>query len=134
MPGQEDADLVRRGYDAFIAGDMEWMNEHLDENIVWHVPGKNVLAGDYRGRENVLAFFAKSVQIALPEFDVHDVLGSEDHVVALLTISWKRNDTGATHRSRAVQVFHVQTPRALEVWTMDEDQAAVDAFLEGAAG
>ena len=132
MAPQEDVELVRKGYDAFIGGDMEWLNEHLDDNIVWHVPGTSVLAGDYKGRENVLGFFAKSVQIALPGFEIHDILGSEDHVVALLTITWKRNDTGASHVSRAIQVFHVQTPKALEVWTMTEDQAAFDAFMEGA--
>lgn len=134
MAAQEDIDFVRRGYEAFVAGDMEWLNEHLDDNIVWHVPGKSLLAGDHRGRENVLAFFARSVQIALPEFEIHDVLGSEDHVVALLTIRWKRNDNGATYEGRSAQVFHVQTPNALEVWTLSEDQAELDAFLEGAVG
>jgi hypothetical protein len=28
MSAQGDAELVRRGYEAFIAGDMEWLNEH----------------------------------------------------------------------------------------------------------
>jgi uncharacterized protein len=38
MSAQEDAELVRRGYEAFIAGDMEWLNGHLHKNVVWHVP------------------------------------------------------------------------------------------------
>jgi ketosteroid isomerase-like protein len=133
MSAQDDAELVRRGYEAFIAGDMEWMNEHLHENVVWHVPGSSVLAGDHRGRESVLAFFAKSVQIALPEFDIHDIAATEDHVIALLSITWKRTDNQETYQGRAVQVFHVDNGRALEVWTMSEDQAAFDGFLEGAS-
>ena len=28
MAAQEDAEVVRRGYEAFIAGDMEWLNQH----------------------------------------------------------------------------------------------------------
>jgi ketosteroid isomerase-like protein len=134
MPAQEDAELVRKGYDAFIAGDMEWMNEHLHENIVWHVPGHNVLSGDHKGRENVLAFFAKSVSIALPEFDIHDVVASDDHVVALLNINWRRVDSDETLESRVAQVFHISGGQALEVWTMDQDQDAFDKFLKGAAG
>lgn len=131
VSAQEDIELVRRGYEAFIAGDMEWMNDHLHDNIVWHVPGHNVLSGDHRDREHVLALFAKSVQIALPEFDIHDIVGSEDHVVAILTVRWRRHDNGATFEDRYVQVFHVDNGRAIEVWTLAEDPNGFDQFLEG---
>jgi ketosteroid isomerase-like protein len=129
---QEDAELVRRGYEAFIAGDMSWLNEHLHENVVWHAPGHNVLSGDYRGRDSVLAFFAKSVEVALPEFDMHDIVASDDHVVALLTIQWRRRDTGETFQDRSAQIFHLENGQAIEVWTMVEDLAGFDRFLEGA--
>ena len=131
MSAQEDADLVRRGYEAFIAGDMEWLNEHLHEHVVWHAPGTNRLAGDHRGREEVLGFFARSVAIALPEFDIHDVTTSEDHVVALLSVRWRRNDDGTTFEDRVVQVYHLDAGRAIEVWTMQADLAGLDRFLEG---
>jgi uncharacterized protein len=129
MGAQEDAALVRRGYEAFIAGDMEWMNQHLHENIVWHNPGNSVLAGDYRGREEVLAFFARSVQIALPEFDIHDIVASDDHVVAILTMNWRKNGTGETYQTRNAQVFHVEKEQALEVWTLAEDIEGFDRFI-----
>jgi len=134
MTAQEDAELVRKGYEAFIAGDMEWLNQHLHANVVWHVPGHNVLSGDYEGREAVLAFFAKSIQIALPEFDIHDVVASDDHVVALLNIAWRRNDNGATHADRTVQIFHLDGGQALEVWTTSQDQPGLDHFLGSASG
>jgi ketosteroid isomerase-like protein len=128
---KEDAELVRKGYEAFIAGDVEWMNEHLHENVVWHSPGNNVLSGDYRGRESVLAFFAKTVQVALPEFDMHDIVASDDHVVAIFSINWRRNDNGETFEDRTAQVFHVENDQALEVWTMTANQAGFDKFLKG---
>jgi uncharacterized protein len=129
MSAQEDAALVRRGYEAFIAGDMEWLNEHLDDTIVWHVPGKNRYSGDHTGRDEVLAFFANSVQVALPEFDIHDIAATEDHVVVLLNINWKRNEDGATFKDQVVQVFHVEHDQALEVWTMNGDQPGFDEFI-----
>ena len=134
MSAQEDAELVRRGYEAFIAGDMEWLNEHLHENVVWHVPGNNLTSGDYRGREDVLAFFARTVQIALPEFDMHDIVASDDHVVALSKIVWRRNDNSETFEDHIGQVFHLDGGQVLEVWTMGEDLAGYDRFLEGASG
>ena len=131
MTVKEDIELVRQGYDAFIAGDMEWMNDHLHDNVIWHVPGHNVLSGDYKGKEQVLAFFAKSVQVALPEFEIHDVLGSEDHVVAIFSITWKRTDTGATFEDRNAQIFHLDNGKANEVWTLGEDSDGFDRFVEG---
>src|ERR1043166_3885355 len=100
MAEQEDVELVRKGYEAFIAGDMEWMNEHLHDNVVWHQPGHNAFSGDYKGREEVLAFFARTVQHVIPEFDIHDVLGSEDHIVAILTVTWRRQDNGQSTTSK----------------------------------
>jgi hypothetical protein len=131
VAAQDDIDLVRKGFEAFIAGDMVWLNEHLHENIVWHVPGHNVLSGDHRGRENVLAFFIKGVQIAIPELDIHDVVGSEDHVVAIQTVRWRRNDNAETFEDHAVTVFHVADEQAIEVWALLEHQQEFDQFLAG---
>jgi hypothetical protein len=62
-----------------------------------------VTSGDYRGRESVLGFFAKSVQIALPEFEIHDIVASDDHVVALSTIRWRRSDNDETFEDRVAR-------------------------------
>lgn len=133
MSAEEDIQLVRRGYEAFIAGDMVWLNDHLHENVVWHVPGNNELSGDYQGRDDVLAFFAKSVQLALPDFDIHDVVGSDDHVVAILTINWQRQGGDETFEDRVVQVFHLDGGEVIEAWTLVEDAAGFDSFLAGAS-
>jgi ketosteroid isomerase-like protein len=130
MVEEEDIELVRTAYDAFVAGDMEWLNEHLHENIVWHAAGRSSLAGEYRGREEVLASLAKSVQIAMPAFEIHDVAASEDHAVTVLDVTWRRPD-GEAFEGKAVQVFHVGGGKFLESWFIPEDQAGLDAFLEG---
>lgn len=132
MAEHPNAELVRKGYDAFIAGDIEWMNEHLHENIVWHEPGGNFLSGDYRGREAVLAHFAKQVQYFVPDFDIHDVVANDDHALVLATVRARRHDNGETFEGRYVHTFHVDSgERALESWVFNEDQAAFDRFLEG---
>jgi len=132
VSAKEDVDLVRRGYEAFIAGDMVWLNEHFHENIVWHTPGHNVLSGTYRGRENVLAFLLRTVKIALPEFDFHDFLGSEDHVVVLANITWRRQDNEETFTDHTVTIYHLDGERAIEVWFLQEDQDGFDQFVAGA--
>jgi uncharacterized protein len=132
MAEHPNAELVRRGYDAFVAGDMEWMNEHLHDNIVWHEPGNNVLSGDFKGRDAVLAHFASQVQIFLPEFELHDVVANDDHAIALVSVKATRQDNKQTIESRFVHIMHVDANgRALESWVFNEDQAALDRFLEG---
>jgi ketosteroid isomerase-like protein len=129
---KEDIEIVRRGYEAFIAGDMVWLDEHLHKNIVWHVPGQSFLSGTYRGRDDVVAFLIRMVKTALPEFDLHDVLGSEDHVVVLANITWRRQDNGETFSGRTATVFHLDAGRVIEVWALDEDPQGFDEFVEGA--
>ncbi|HEX7464197.1 MAG TPA: nuclear transport factor 2 family protein, partial [Actinomycetota bacterium] len=91
----------------------------------------DLMSGDYRGRENVLGFFARSVRIALPESEIHDIVASDDHVVALTTTRWRRNDNSETFEDRIGQVFHIDGGQVLEVWTMGEDLAVFDQFLDG---
>ncbi|HEY2667029.1 MAG TPA: nuclear transport factor 2 family protein [Actinomycetota bacterium] len=133
MSVKDDVELVRRGYEAFIAGDMVWLDEHLHRNVVWHVPGHSVLSGTHQGRDAVVAFLIKMVKIALPEFDFHDILGTEDHVVVLANITWRRQDNGETFSGRTATVFHLDAGRVIEVWALDEDPEGFDTFVEGAA-
>jgi uncharacterized protein len=47
----ENAEIVRRGYEAFNAGDMETLTQLFDENASWHTPGRSPIAGDHVGRD-----------------------------------------------------------------------------------
>ena len=53
-------------------------------------------------------------------------------MVALTGIRWRRNDNGETFEDRIGQVFHLLDGQVVEVWTMGEDLAGFDRFLEGA--
>jgi len=132
MADHPNAELVRTGYNAFIAGDMEWLNEHFDDTIVWHDPGDNQFSGDHSGRDEVFAHLAKLVAYATPEFDIHDVVANDDHAVALVTVTSTKNDgSGDSFTNKFVHVFHVSSgdePRVLESWIMNDDQAGVDKF------
>lgn len=82
----------------------------------------------------MLGFFARSFQIALPEFEINDIVASDDLVVALTTIRWRRNDNSETFEDRIGQVIHIHGGQVLEVWTIGEDLAGFDQFLEGVSG
>jgi ketosteroid isomerase-like protein len=56
---EENAEVVRRGYQAFNTGDIKALNEIFDAEASWHTPGHSPMAGDHRGRPAVFAQFAR---------------------------------------------------------------------------
>jgi len=58
----------------------------LTDDIAWHVPGTNAIAGDYHGIDSVLDYFTRRRDLANRTFRMHprDILtGSGDAVAAL---------------------------------------------------
>jgi uncharacterized protein len=47
-------ELYRTGFEAFQKGDMDTLKNHLADDIVWHVAGRDPFAGDYKGMGEVL--------------------------------------------------------------------------------
>ena len=56
---EQNADVVRRGYAAFNAGDMKTLLGIFDEQASWHTPGRGRIAGDYKGRDAVFGQFGR---------------------------------------------------------------------------
>ena len=52
-----NAEVVRRGYEAFNTADMDALMEIFDPDSSWHTPGRSPIAGDHVGREAVFAQF-----------------------------------------------------------------------------
>jgi len=55
----KNADVVRRGYEAFNTADMATLTEVMSESIVWHTPGRSPIAGDHKGRDAAFAQFGR---------------------------------------------------------------------------
>jgi ketosteroid isomerase-like protein len=127
--------IVRQGFEAFEKGDVEWMDAHLSDDVVWHVGGNSKWSGAYEGKAKVLDFFARQAQAlgGPPSLDIHDLLGSDDHVVVLGTASATGPD-GTSAEWKYTQVFHITDGKATEVWGMGENDAAVDPFLDSLPG
>jgi uncharacterized protein len=122
-------DLVRRGFDAFSKGDVDALRELFDQDAVWHAPGRSPLAGDHRGVDAILGFFARTMELTRGTFrvELHDVLANDDHAVALHTVRGERE--GRTLEDKSVLVSHVRNGKFVETWGYSEDQYADDEFF-----
>jgi ketosteroid isomerase-like protein len=116
MMGHPNEELVSRGYDAFAKGDIDALRSLLDPDVVWHQPGRSVLAGDHRGADAVLGFFATTMQLTAGSFraEPHDVIAGDQHVVGLHLARGERQ--GRTFADRQVLVVHVRDGKIAEVW------------------
>jgi uncharacterized protein len=126
---QPNQDLVRAASAAFGRGDLSTLqNQFFDENIIWHVAGTGPLAGDYEGIAQVMAVLGKISELSggTVQPELHDVLVSNDHTVALATIRAER--PGKQLQLNLVHVIHSENGKATEVWTSSSDPAATAAF------
>jgi len=121
-------DLVRRGYEAFATGDMATLNELFADDIVWHAPGRNELAGTYWGKDEVFANLQKNMELTGGTFklDIHAILADDEHAVTLLRASAERE--GKALNDNTVQVFHIKDGKLSESWLHPSDAYASDEF------
>ena len=126
----QNLDLVREGYAAFNTKDLPGLSALLSPNVVQHVPGASVVAGEYQGLEAVLGYYGKLAELTDGSFraDLIDVHGdSAGHVNALHQITATR--TGVTRVSRGSILFTFVDGRATDLLELHGDLAGDDAFL-----
>lgn len=128
MTDHPNAELLRKGYEAFAKGDMDAVQELFSDDIVWHNPGDNMLSGDYRGKGEVLGFFATLMQETGGNFgqEIHDLVASDDHGIVLVRQHSQRK--GKSLDQNGVHVWHMSGGKATEFWGFPWDQKEVDEF------
>ena len=128
MAEHPNAELFRRGYKAFQAGDLDTVRSLFASDIVWNVPGTNRFAGEHRGVDDVINLFAQQFQETdgTLKVEVHDILANDEHAVALASVSAERG--GKRVSDRYTHVVHIVDGKVTESWIFDENPAAVDEF------
>jgi ketosteroid isomerase-like protein len=122
-------DLVRRAFAAYARGDIGALQgEFFAPDIRWHFPGRSALAGHHEGAAAVVELYGLLGEMSggRPQVELHDLIGNDDHVVALHTTRAER--AGRQLEVSAIQVFHVRDGKITEAWTAHVDQYAADEF------
>jgi uncharacterized protein len=124
-----DEGVVRRFVDAMVARDVGAVAECFTDDVVFHIPGRNPLSGDYGGKQTVMTRLFQTWEEAFGglQIDVHDVVANDQHVVVLSDRRAARG--GRTVEMRAASIYHVRDGRIAEAWLMEWDPYAIDEFL-----
>ena len=128
---QRNLEMARKGYEAFDKQDIQTVMSLITDETVWHGGPSGPLAGDYKGKAQIMEFFAKFGQLTQGSYkaEIHDMLGNQEHNVILGTATITIN--GKTRKDRFVDVVHPDSEgRVKEFWRFNEDQARLEKFLE----
>ena len=114
MPHQNES-MLRDVYSAAAGADVERLRQLIHPEVIWHVPGRNVLTGDYKGFDAVLGLFAQLAVMTDGTFqsELHDVVADDEHVVGLHTERAQRS--WRSLKARLALVGHVRDGRLGEV-------------------
>lgn len=110
----------------YLGGDQEPVRAMLAKDVVWHVPGRSAIAGDHRGRDEVLRHFARRRRLADATFriSVRGVLADDERTVILA--GGEVEHGGETMAWGTVGIFRIAEGRIAECWVVPHDQDAFD--------
>ena len=132
MDEHPNARLVREFHVAqgrlYADGDPGPASALLAEDVVWHVPGRNRIAGEHRGREAVLRYFHARREAMGGTFrvHVHDVLANDERVVILAGGRAERAGRPVTWETAGI--FRIAGGRIAECRLVPFDQYEFDAI------
>ena len=126
----EPEEIAARIYDGFSRGDLSAIQDVLSADVVVHMPGRNRLAGDYRGIGPVLAFVARAASffdpssVSVTSIEVHEGLISCRVEVGAGFLASSRGTVRLTQRMRLGT-----DGRIVETWIDPDELAAWDALF-----
>jgi ketosteroid isomerase-like protein len=127
---RSDAELVVEFHDRqnrfYAGGEQGPVGAMLTDDVAWHVPGHSALAGDYRGRDDVLRYFATRRELTNATFriDVRGVIA--DHERTVILAGGEVTHEGKTLVWGTVSIFRIANRAIAECWVVPNDQHAFD--------
>jgi ketosteroid isomerase-like protein len=128
--------VLRRLHDAqgafYAGGDAGALEAVLSEDVEWHVPGDNAIAGTYLGRDAVMAYFARRRDLAGRTFRLHPgevLIGDGDHVAVMTDGTATLG--GREHRWSTVGLYRLREDRVAACWLLALNQEGFDAAWGG---
>lgn len=116
--------VFRQLYACFTSGDMDRLAELIAPDVLWHVPGKNRISGEYRSRDAIFGCFNKIFELSEGTYapKLIDVLANDQYTVAILHATARH--AGRTLDQDYAFILRVEDGQVIEVW---------EAWTEGAA-
>ena len=115
----------------YAGGDAAAVAAGLADDVVWHVPGTSPIAGDHRGREAVMSYFARRRDLAGGSLRIAERGRLESGELVVQLADGTATIGGETASWRTVGLYRVVGDRIAEAWLVPADMAAFDRIWNG---
>jgi ketosteroid isomerase-like protein len=86
MSEQDNVDIIRQGYEAFSAGEVETVMDLFDDDVEWVQPGQSAVSGTFHGKAEVMEHLARLAEKSLT-VKLNRLIADGDTVIALTEVS-----------------------------------------------
>lgn len=123
-----NAEFMQRTMAAVASGDIPTFLAAMSDDIAWHMPGDNQLAGAYHGKDEFRRLMTKIRDLSGGTFKmaVHDITASDDHAVNIERVTASRD--GRQLDIVVALVLRIKDGKITEVWEHFFDFKAWDDF------
>src|SRR5262245_16586459 len=124
-----NAARVRRLYEVVASKDAERLSGLLAADVVFHIPGRGTVAGEYKGKDAIMRLFRTVVQETRGTFktELLEVLANAQYAVTKHRWSAERNGRQVKMDNFCVYRFD-KDGKLIERWEFIEDLPAHDTF------
>ena len=124
----DNLERTRQAFAAFLRRDAIVIGRLIDDATVWRVPGTSLMAGEYRGREQIFDFLRQTGRLTGGTYraDLRWVVGGDEVVAALYRATGLRE--GRELDIDQLLVFRYREGVWAEVLAVPVDVEAFEAF------
>jgi ketosteroid isomerase-like protein len=108
------------------SGDVMSQMELIDDDVVWHEIGSDE---PIRGKQAVIERFSGMPEGATLTIETHDVVGNDEHTIALVTATATMGDQQLVYRT--AEIYHMRDGKVTERWAFSDDTDRINKFFGG---
>lgn len=86
MSEQDNKEIIKRGYEAFSAGDLETVMSLFDDDVEWVQPGQSAVSGTFHGKAELMEHLGRLAEKSLT-VKLNRLIAEGDAVVAITEVT-----------------------------------------------
>ena len=131
MSTQENTNIVKQTYEAFLRGDIEGLLKLYADDVQWEAYGPPSIptTGSWPGKEGLARFFATvNETLEVHSFEPQEYIAQDDQVAVLGHYDWTARATGRPFSANWVHVVTLRDGKIIRFREYTDTAAAVAAF------
>jgi uncharacterized protein len=123
MADHPDIALIKKGYEAFNAADVDALSKLIADDAVQHMPeGGNQFSGDHKGRDDILAMYGRLGEITGGTFRATPNLFTTDgRGTVVVQHDYEGTRDGTDVHQPNILIFRVQNGKIVELTDTTSD-------------